>query len=343
MGTPITDVLITKELKIEDLKGKTLAVDAFNMLYQFLSTIRQRDGSLLMDSKGHVTSHLIGLFSRVTKLMIEDLKLVFVFDGIVPKQKFQERERRKDAKILAQKKYEEAKQEENVEDMKKFASRTSRLNSEMIEDAKKLITALGMPIVDAASEGEAQASYMVKQGDCYAIISQDTDSLVFGATRVVKNLTLGGKRKGPGQFAYKTVNPVLIILEDNLKELKLSQDQLIVLAMLAGTDYNIGGVKGIGPKKGLKLLYEHGEDFETIFKEAGWDENFNFPWKEIFDLFKNMPITKDYELEWKTPDKDALVELLVKGHDFGLERVEKTVDKLLKGKPNKQQKSLFDF
>ncbi|MFH1770903.1 MAG: flap endonuclease-1 [archaeon] len=343
MGTPITDILITKEITIEDLKGKVLAVDSYNMLYQFLSSIRQPNGTPLMDSKGRVTSHLIGLFSRITKLMIEDLKFVFVFDGEVPDMKKAERKRRKDLKLEATKLYENAKQEENVEDMKKYASRTSKLTTEMIDEAKALIKALGMPIVDAPSEGEAQASHMVDKGDCYAIVSQDTDSLLFEASLVVKNLTISGRRKATKTLAYKTVNPELISLADNLNNLKITQDQLIVVAMLSGTDYDVGGVKGIGPKKGLNLVLAHRNDFNAVFKEAEWDENFDFEWKEVFDLFKNMPVTDNYELEWKTPDKEAVIKLLVEEHDFGLERVEKVINKLLKGKPDKQQKSLADF
>ncbi|MFH1589976.1 MAG: flap endonuclease-1 [archaeon] len=343
MGTPITDILVSKELSIKDLKGKVLAVDSYNMLYQFLSSIRQPDGTPLMDSKGRVTSHLIGLFSRVTKLMIEGLKFVFVFDGVVPDLKKAERDRRKKLKLEANRLYEEAKQQEDVEAMKKYASRTSRLSGDMVEEAKALIKALGMPIVEAPSEGEAQASHMVDKGDCYAIVSQDTDSLIFGATLVVKNLTISGRKKTAKTLVYKTVNPELISLSDNLNNLGVTHNQLIVIAMLVGTDYNIGGVKGIGPKKALNLALTHKENFETLFKEVGWDENFDIGWKEIFDLFKNMPVIDDYKLEWNEVDREAVMKLLVEEHDFGRERVEKTIDKLLKGKPDKTQKGLGEF
>lgn len=343
MGTPITDLLVVKEIILEDLKGKILAVDSFNMLYQFLSGIRQQDGTPLKDSKGRVTSHLTGLFSRITKLMIVGVNFVFVFDGESPNLKKAERQRRRNLKFEASKKYDDAKEREDVEDMKKYASRTSILTSDMIDETKKLISALGMPIVDAPSEGEAQASYMVENGDCYAIVSQDTDSLIFGAPLVVKNLTISGKRKVINKLAYKTVNPQLISLSENLNKLGITHDQLIVISILAGTDYNIGGVKGIGQKKALNLVLTYGNNFEALFKEAKWEENFDSSWKEIFDLIKNMPVKKDYELKWEPVDKDAVIQLLVEEHDFGRERVEKTIDKLLKGKPNKLQKGLGEF
>ena len=81
MGLQFRDLVVKKEISIKDLKGKVLAIDGQNMLYQFLTTIRGMDGSPLTDSKGRVTSHLIGLFNRTTALMEEGLKLIFVFDG----------------------------------------------------------------------------------------------------------------------------------------------------------------------------------------------------------------------------------------------------------------------
>lgn len=343
MGTAITDILIVKELKLEYLKDKVLAVDAFNILYQFISTIRQSDGTPLMDSKGNVTSHLIGLFSRFTKLMLEDMKFVFVFDGKVPDMKQKERERRKGLKIEAMKQYEEAKKQEDVAGMKKFASRTSRLTAEMVEEAKKLITILGMPVVQAPSEGEAQASYMVAKGDCFAVVSQDADSLLFGANMVIKNLAISGRKKVANKLAYSSVNPEIISLSDNLNQLGIDLDQLIVLSILVGTDYNVGGVKGIGPKKALALVKEFGKDFEKVFEEAKWKEYFDFDWRKVFNLIKNIPVSDDYKLEWNEVDEEGLIKLLVEEHDFSRERVEKTIEKLMKGKPDKQQKSIFDF
>ena len=159
MGIAFRDIITAREIAIEDLKGKVLAVDSYNVLYQFLTTIRARDGTVLMDSKGNVTSHLVGLFNRTTKLMSEGLKLAFVFDGKPPKLKEKEKERRANLKLEAAKEYEKAKAEEDIEGMKKYAARTSKLDKNMVEEAKKLIEALGLPIIQAPSEGEAQAAY----------------------------------------------------------------------------------------------------------------------------------------------------------------------------------------
>jgi flap endonuclease-1 len=342
MGLAITEILTPKEISIEDLRNKTLAVDTYNLLYQFLSSIRQADGSLLMDSKGRITSHLTGLFNRITRLMGYNMKFIFCFDGEVPELKHKERERRKEVKIEAQKKFEEAAKEENLEDMKKFAARTSRLTSEMIEDAKELIKALGQCIVEAPSEGEAQASFIVKKGDADYVLSQDADCFMFCAPKLVKNLTISGKRKKPGAYAYDEVLPEVIHLKDVLEELGINQEQLIILGILVGTDYNIGGIKGIGPKKALTLIKKHGNDYEAIFNEVKWSENFDFSWYKVFDLIKNMKVAENYKLKWEPVDKEKVIDILVNQHDFSKERVENSLAKLEQS-TNKRQKGLGDF
>ena len=320
MGTKLGSIITSKEISFTDLTQKKVAVDSFNILYQFLTTIRQPDGALLTDSKGNVTSHLSGLFFRMTKLMKQKIKLAFVFDGEPPKLKTKERERRKDLKLEAQRKYEKAVEEQDIELMRKYASRTAKLTSEMIEEAQELITALGQPIINAPSEGEAQAAYMVKKGDVYALVSQDTDGLLFGSPKLIKNLSITKRRKKTGTSTYQASNPELVDLGENLNTLGIDRDQLIVIGMLCGTDFNIGGVKGIGPKKGWDLVKKYKKDFDALFKEVNWE--FDFSWKEVFNLFKEMPIIEEYDLTWNNIDEEKVYEILVDRHDFSRERIE---------------------
>lgn len=343
MGVKIFELVPKKEVELDSLAGKTLAVDSSLFLYQFLSTIRQRDGSLLMDSKGQVTSHLAGLFNRTVKLMQKQIGLVFVFDGKPPELKRKERERRAELKKEAELKYKIAVEKKDIDGMKKYASRTTRLTREMIEEAKELIGALGLPIVQAPSEGEAQAAYIVSREEAYAVASQDADSLIFGARRLVRNLAITGRRKKAGKLGYDTIKPEIIELKDVLNTLGIDNDQLIALAMLIGTDYNIGGVKGIGQKNGLKLVKKYGKDFDAMFKEAEWEKNFEFSWKTIFDTIKNMKVTKEYDLGQDKVDKERVVKLLVEKHDFSLERVTGALDKLVKATQKKQQKGLTEW
>ncbi len=342
MGVNLRDLLIRKEISFKDLNNKVLAVDSFNMLYQFLTTIRTADGALLMDSKGNVTSHLIGLFSRTTSFMQKGLKPVFVFDGEKPELKAKELKRRKELKEDARVKYKIAVKKKDIAGMKKYAGRFSYLSKEMVDQAKELVKLLGLPIVQAPSEGEAQASHIVKKNDAWAVISQDYDSLLYGTDRLIQNLSIAGRRKKMGKLSYQTVKPLMINLAENLNSLKIDNEKLIVLSMLIGTDYNPKGVKGIGPKNALKLVQKH-DDFDELFKEVRWDDHVDVPWTEIFYLFKKMPVTNRYKLTFKRPDKESLIKFLVKGHDFSLDRVNNALEPILKLNKARAQKSLGDF
>ncbi|RJQ17348.1 flap endonuclease-1 [Candidatus Woesearchaeota archaeon] len=328
MGNKINELFKATPIKIDDLQNKTLVVDSYNQLYMFLSSIRQSDGGLLTDSRGNVTSHLSGLFNRFTRLMKHGVNFIFVFDGKAPALKQKERERRKSIKLQAEKQYEAAKEKENLKEMKKYAARTSVLTKEMIDEAKKLIIALGFPVVQAKGEGEAQAAFLLKQGKGYALLSQDADAFLFGAPLVIKNLTITGKRKQPGVYSYSIVTPEKISLTENLSLLNIDQDQLIAAALLTGTDYDIGGIKGIGPKKALALIKQHGKDFDTLFNSVKWNDYFEQPWKEVFNAIKQCEVNEQYELSVSKLDKNAILELLVQEHDFNKERVEKTLDEL---------------
>jgi len=340
MGVALSSILNKREINFAELRDKILVVDGQNMLYQFITTIRQQDGSFLTDSHGNVTSHLIGLISRISNFLNKKMKLVFVFDGKVPELKHKELENRKKVKIEAQKKYEQASSEKNIEDMKKYASRTSRLTPEMVNEAKLLLEALGIPVIQAPSEGEAQAAHIVSRGDAYAVVSQDADALLFGGTRVIRNLSISGRRKRGA--SYESVSPELIELSKNLNELGIDQDQLILLGMLIGTDFNPKGIKGIGPKKGIELVREY-KNPEELFKQAAWDENFEITWKEVFKTFKEMPVTNDYKIEWSKVNKEKIIDLLVNKHDFSADRVNSFLEKIESAEEEKKQRSLLEF
>ncbi|MBI3052119.1 flap endonuclease-1 [Candidatus Woesearchaeota archaeon] len=340
MGVQITEILEGHKISIDELSGRILAVDAPNHLYQFLTTIRARDGSAFTDSHGNITSHLIGLFSRSANLMQKGLKLAYVFDGPAPHLKFRELEKRKALKQEAEKKYQEAVRQGDEQAARQLAGRFSRLTPEMIKEAKALMEGLGIPHVDSPSEAEAQASFMAARGDAFAVASQDADCFLFGAPRLIRNLSVTGRRKAAGKLAYSTISPELFSLEENLRRLKITREQLIALCMLVGTDYDSGGIRGYGPKKALELVRKSGTDFETAFTQVKWSDNFDVPWKDVFSLFKNAEVTGNYRLSWKTPDRERVINLLCNEHDFSPERVNSTLDTIGRATP---QKGLGDF
>jgi len=338
MGLSISDIIPKKEISLEDLNGKIVAVDSFNVLYQFITTIRMMDGRPLMDSKGNVTSHLSGLFYRTTNMMSRGLKPVFVFDGKAPELKAKTQEKRMEVKQEA---IEMMKAAHSEAERAKYASRISFLTHDMIEESKELIEALGLPVIQAPSEGESQAAYLVDNGDAFAVASQDYDSLLFGATRLIQNLTLSKTRKLPSGLSV-AINPQMIELKDVLKELGISREQLICLGILVGTDYNPKGIKGIGQKTALKIVKEHKKP-EKIFEEVAKNHEMDFDWKVIFNLFMNPDVVKKYEIKFKPIDKDKVKEIMSGRHEFSEERIMNAIDRAIEMKEGKKQKSLKKF
>ena len=190
MGVNIFEIIPKEYISLDDLKNKKIAVDSSNMIYQFLSSIRQQDGTPLMDEKRRITSHLQGILARVTNLMEKDMKLAFVFDGKSPLLKVKEQEDREYRKQQAEKKLKIAREEANEEEMLKYSKQTIRLNDDIIKESKELLSCLGMPIIQAPSEAEAQCSLINKNNDVYCVASSDADCILFGAPRLIKNLTL---------------------------------------------------------------------------------------------------------------------------------------------------------
>lgn len=336
MGIQIFDILPKKDIEIEDLKERVLAVDAFLWLHQFLSIIRQPDGTPLMDSKGRITSHLSGIFYRSARLIENGLKLVFVFDGPSPRFKAATVEERKDVKERARIKWEEALDEENLEDARKAAQATSRLTDEMIQQSKNLLEFMGIPIVQAPSEGEAQCAYLCQKDLVYAVSSQDSDSLLFNAPKLVRNLSLTGRRKLPRQDTYIEIKPELIELETVLKNLGVTREQLIIIGLLVGGDYN-PGIKGYGPKKALELVKKE-KTLKNVLEKIEW--NNEMPAEEIYDFYLNPEIEKNVNFEFKSPQPEKIMNLMVSEHEFSQERIEKIIKVLTESKESDKQKSL---
>ncbi len=332
MGVNLKEI-IPEEIKVivddlRSLRGRVIAIDAYNALYQFLTAIRQPDGTPLMDRMGRITSHLNGLFYRTINFVEAGIKPVYVFDGQPPEIKYMEIQRRKKIKEEAVKKYEEAIKKGDLEAAKRYAQMSSKLTDEMVNDSKKLLEAMGIPWVQAPAEGEAQAAYMTSKGDCWATASQDYDSLLFGSPRLLRNLTISGRRKLPRKDVYIEIKPEIIELEKLLKKLGITREQLIAVGILVGTDYNPDGVKGIGPKTALRMVKSY-RDVEKLFKAIP-SRDFPVDPMKIFDYFMNPPHNDDYKLEWREPDEKAVREILVEEHDFNPERVKNALERLKK-------------
>jgi len=340
MGVNLGDIVPKTKIDLKSLSGKVVAIDAYNALYQFLAIIRQPDGTPLKDHTGKITSHLSGLFYRTCNLLEMGIKPVYVFDGVPPEMKEAEIKRRSKIKEEAQIKYEKALKEGRIEEARMYAQMTSRLKDYMAEDSKNLLSRMGVPWVQAPSEGEAQAAHLTIKGDADYCASQDFDSLLFGAPSLLRNLTISGRRKLPRKKVYIEVTPEIVEMARILKELGITRDQLIDVGILLGTDFNPEGVKGIGPKTALKLIKKYGS-LEKVLEKI---ENAEFPVdpREIKEFFLHPKVTDDYVLVWKNPDVDEVVNFLCGEKDFSEERVRKALQKAAKGMEKAKTKTTLD-
>jgi len=339
MGVNISELVTKKEIALDYLSGKKVGIDSYNMLYQFLASIRGADGLPLADSHGNVTSHLTGLFYRTINLVDLGVKPIYVFDGAPSKLKSETLRKRREVRTDAEKKSSLALKEGNMGEAQKFGSRALRLTPDMVVEAKQMLLHLGIPVVEAPQEGEAQASVMVATGQIYGAVSQDFDCLLFGATNLFRNIGVTGKRKVAGKNFYVEVKPQSIELESVLNELKINRQKLIWLGILVGTDFNEKFPR-IGPKTALKLV-QNNNSFEDILKETKHEIDFDY--KEIEDLFTN-PVSctiPQKQLEQSDVNKEKLIEFLVEKHDFSKERVESTLNAFIKKKDElTKQKSI---
>ncbi|TFG13347.1 flap endonuclease-1 [Candidatus Thorarchaeota archaeon] len=343
MGTNIGDIIRADESSLEALSGRRIAIDAFNTLYQFLSIIRQPDGTPLKDRQGRITSHLSGLFYRNVRLLEHGILPAYVYDGEAPSLKSEEVERRREIRTDAEKEWKKAKAEGRIEDARKAAQASSRLTTNMIEGSKSLLRALGIPVIQAPSEGEALAAQIARNNMVWASASQDYDSLLYDCPLMVRNLSITGRRRVARSKRYKTVHPEIIDLDMNLKLLEVTRPQLIDIAIMVGTDYN-DNIPGVGAKTALKLIQEYG-DLETAVETK--DLEVDFPYERIREIFLHPPESHIEKLEWTDPDPDAVRGLLCDVHDFSRNRVNSTLGRLEKAlreiEESGQQSSLADF
>jgi len=337
LGVNLTPIVEKRVVTLEYLRGRSFAVDSFVVLHQFLALIRTRDGQPLMDSRGRTTSHLVGLAFRATRLVADyGMRLVFVFDGSPPQLKRVEIEKRRVVRERFEEEYREAVAAGDYKAAMSKAVMTGRLTGEGIADAKRLLDLLGIPWVQAPSEGEAQAAYMAARGDVWASNSQDYDSLLFGAPRLVRYITIQGEEWLPSKGRARKLQPEIIELENLLDTLQLSRGQLIDLGILIGTDFN-PGISGIGPKTALKLLRKHGrlEDLPPEIRDRLTPDI-----DTIRDLYLHPPATDNYTLEEKPVQEEELIRFLCDERSFSRERVETVITRM---RMARGQRSLRDW
>lgn len=328
LGVLLTPIIAKQSLTLRELRGRSLAVDGQGELYQFLALIRLRDGTPLRDSKGRITSHLSGLFYRTTRLIADHgVTLAFVFDGTPPPRKAAELEHRRKIKARYEHEHAEALRAGDLARAYSKATMTSRLTRDMVAEARELLRLMGIPTVQAPSEAEAQAAHMAATSRVWAAASKDYDALLFGAPRIVRFLTISGREFLPSRGESRPIVPELLDLDQLLAGWRITRDQLIDLAILVGTDFN-EGVKGIGPKKALKLVQEHG-------RIEAMPDAITQPLGEITDvrrIYLEPQVTDEYNITAAEPDIAGIVEFLCGEREFSKDRVTAALDRAFRAR-----------
>jgi len=327
MGLDLKTLCVREKTNLESFASKIVAIDAYNAIYQFLSIIRGPDGLPLTDYSGKITSHITGLFYRNINFLSLGIKPVYVFDGKPPSLKSAEIERRKKIKKEATIKYENAVSQGRYEEAKKYAQQTSILKDEMVEDSKRLLELFGIPFVNAPSEGEATAAHMTITGQAHVSASQDFDSLLFGAKKLVRNFTNSGKRKLPNRNTTIEVEPEIIDLAKTLDTLGITREQLVDIGILIGTDFNPDGFERIGPKTALKVIKQHGRLEEIPQIQEKLDQT---DYKQIREIFLNPKVANVPDLKFGNVDYQGMTNYLTNERNFSIERVGASLNRLKK-------------
>ena len=325
MGVMLTPILKREQTSLKALKGTSFAIDASIEIHQFLALVRKRDGSLFTDSQGRVTSHLIGLLTRTSRLISDfNMKPVFVFDGKPNPLKRRTIGKRREARKKAEAEYVKAVTKKDYAKAWSKAVMTGRVTGSVLDDSKRLLTLMGIPWLEALEDAEAQASHMAARGDVWAVGSKDYDCLLYGAPILARYLTLTGREWLPAQRRSRPLIPELIRLSENLALLGIRREQLVDLAILVGTDFN-QGVKGIGPKKALKLVHDYGS-IEKMPEEirSKQTEDLN----NVRQVFLKPRVLEKYLLKRSPPDRDGLIRFLSEERGFNKERVERLTERL---------------
>ena len=334
MGLDLKPLLIREKTKLESFTNKIVAIDAYNAIYQFLAIIRGPEGLHLSDAQGHVTSHITGLFYRNINFLSLGIKPIYVFDGKPPSLKSAEIEHRKQIKKDATVKYERAMSEGKMDDARKYAQQTTSMKDGMVEDSKHLLDLFGIPYIQAPSEGEATAALLTTTGHADVAASQDFDSILFGARKLVRNFTNSGRRKLPNRNSYIEIEPEIIEYKKNLEALGITREQLIDVGILIGTDFNPDGFERVGPKTAIKMIKEYGklEDVTQIQEQLEMID-----YNAIRKIFLEPEVAKVDKIEFGEVKYDDIISYLSNERSFSRDRVNSSLNRLKKSLEKKSQ------
>jgi len=335
MGCNLRDLVSPEPIELGDLSGQRVAIDVFLNSYQFITSMTGPDGKPL-SFEGRPVAHLMGFLDRATVMISEGIDPVFVFDGKPHDLKRKTLDGRRERKIEAFSRWESAVDAGDMEAAKKLGPQTAEYTPEMVQETKELFDLMGVSWVEAPMEAEGAAAVMCSRGDVAAVASQDWDTLLYGSPVMVRNLTSHGTRR----FG-RVMSAERIVLSDTLESHGITREQLVDLGIMVGTDFH-PGIKGIGPKTGLKLMKKHGT-MEAVAEARGFELPENL--EGIRSLFMEHPVGDEPLPEAQRAVEEDLRSFLQEERGFSERRMERALNRLAEAGRLKSssQPSLFDF
>lgn len=303
-----------RENTIKHYFNRVLAIDASMSLYSFLISIRTDvvESAQLKNSEGKVTSHLSGMFYRTINLLENGIKPVFVFDGKPPELKQHVLKQRGARREKAESQLKDALKEQDKTEILKMEKRLVKVKAEETEETMLLLKLMGVPVIQAPCEAEAQCAFMCKTSKVYGVATEDMDALTFGCPILLRNVFAPAKKA-------KTI--VQYDLETLLSRLELTMEQFIDLCILCGCDYT-EKIKGVGPHRALELIRKH-KNVENILRLPKFsEEKDKVKYEEAREMFKNHEVDKQIKLVWKPAKEDEIIDLMVNKNGFNLQRIQ---------------------
>lgn len=309
----LRDIAVLTEIPQDELSGATLAVDAHNWLFKYLTiTVRFNDNQVYTTDDGSEVANLIGIVRGLPKFLDAEITPVFVFDGTPTDLKSEEIEARREQRKEAEERLAEAQKTEDEIEISRIESQTQKLTETIHTTTRELLELLDIPIIEAPAEGEAQAAYMARHDpEITAAGSDDYDTLLFGAPVTIRGLTSKG-------------DPERMDFNATLEKHDLTWEQLVDAGILCGTDFN-EGVSGIGPKTAIKEIHEHGDIWGVL---DAYGESIQYA-DRIRELFLQPTVETDYEIDHQiTPDIEAATEYLTEEWEIPFSSVERGLSRI---------------
>ena len=243
------------------LYNKKIAIDSSILLYKYRYIYKEDN------------FHIQGFLYKIIELLSAGVIPVFVFDGKPPDAKKNTLEKRTETRVKMNERISEltvirnnlgkdnvnvdefidsdGEECENIKEVKKLNTQIRNIEKNILivkkfhsDQVMEFLECLGIPFLQAISESEETCAYLQKNGIVDYVMSEDTDSLTFGAKQVL--------------FGEKLYNLDII-----LKELEMDYTSFIDFCILCGCDYT-STIPKVGPVNALKLIkkYKYIENFE---------------------------------------------------------------------------------